>query len=79
MAGHASNLFPPGDYPPQPGYSADDGIRNLIGNHHLPPAKLLMGMTFWGYRFRADHLGGTFPAVQAGVGRQPVAGAGAAT
>ena len=60
VAGHGSNLFPPGDYKPQPGYSADDGIRNLIGNHHLPAGKLLMGTTFWGYRFRADHIGGTF-------------------
>ena len=66
VAGHASNLFPPGDYPPQPGYDADNGIRNLIGNHRVPPAKLLMGMTFWGYRFRADHVGGTFPASKPG-------------
>ena len=61
VAGHGSNLYPPADYPPTPGYNADDGIRNLLGNHHLDPKKVLMGVTFWGYRFRADHIGGKFP------------------
>ena len=62
IAGHGSNLFPPGDYAPTPGYSVAEGMQNLLQNHHLPPNKLLMGMTFWGYRFRADHIGGSFPA-----------------
>ena len=61
VAGHGSNLFPPGDFTPTPGYSANEGMQNLLVGHHLPANKLLMGLTFWGYRFRADHIGDTFP------------------
>ncbi len=66
VAGHESNLYPPADYPPIAEHSADEGMRNLVGTHGLPPAKLLMGMTFWAYRFRADRVGGKFPANAAG-------------
>lgn len=60
-AAYASNLFPPGAYPPEPEYSADAGLRNLIENHHVPPAKLLMGVTFSASRFAVDHIGDNFP------------------
>ena len=60
FAWHASNLFPAGDYASPPGHSAAEGMLNLIQNHHVPPAKLLMGVTFWGYRFRVDKIGGQF-------------------
>jgi hypothetical protein len=60
-AAYASNLFPPGAYSPEPTLSVDEGMKNLIENHKVPPAKLLMGMTFWPSRFRVDHLGDHFP------------------
>jgi chitinase len=60
-ATYASNLYPPGAYKPEPGYSADEGMRNLIDNHHVPPDKLLFGLTFWGLRFNVDHMGDAFP------------------
>ena len=65
-AAYASNLFPAGAYTPEPGYSADEGMRNLIENHHVPPTKLLMGVTFWASRFAVDHIGDTFPKNAAG-------------
>jgi chitinase len=65
-AAYASNLFPPGAYPPEPQYSVDEGMRNLIDHHHVPPAKLLMGVTFWGSQFRVDHVGDSFPKNQPG-------------
>jgi chitinase len=61
QAAYASNLFPPGAYPPEPEYSVDEGMRNLIDHHHVPPAKLLMGVTFWGSQFCVDHVGDSFP------------------
>jgi chitinase len=61
QAAYASNLFPPGAYPPQPTFSVAEGMKNLIENHHAPPSKLLMGMTFWPSRFHVDHLGDRFP------------------
>ena len=36
-------------------------IANLINTHNVPPGKLVVGMTFWAYRFRVDHLGDSFP------------------
>ena len=41
--------------------SVDDAMHNLLEVHHVPPAKVVMGLTFWGYRFRVDHLGDPFP------------------
>jgi chitinase len=60
-AAYASNLYPPGAYPPQPEYSVDQGMKNLIVNHHVPPSKLLLGVTFWASRFAVDHIGDSFP------------------
>jgi chitinase len=60
-ATYASNLYPPGAYAPEPGYSADEGMHNLIDNHHVPPEKLLFGLTFWGLRFNVNHMGDAFP------------------
>jgi len=60
-ADFCSNLFPPGAYPPRPELSAAEGMRNLVQNHKAPPAKLLMGVTFWPSRFAVDHIGGDFP------------------
>ncbi len=60
-AAYASNLFPPGAYPPQPEFSVDQGMKNLIENHKVPAGKLLMGMTFWASRFGVDHIGNSFP------------------
>ncbi len=60
-AAYASNLFPPGAYPPQPEFSVDQGMKNLIDNHKVPPGKLLMGITFWASRFAVDHIGDKFP------------------
>jgi chitinase len=42
--------------------SVDQDMANLIQRHHVPPAKVLLGMTFCAYRFRVDHLGDHFPA-----------------
>jgi chitinase len=42
-------------------YSVDDGIANLIETYHVPPEKVLLGINFWPDRFRASHLGDTFP------------------
>ena len=61
IAAHGSNLFPPGEYVPQPEYSVAEGMANLIKNRKLPPEKLLLGLIFPGYRFRAAKLGDTFP------------------
>jgi chitinase len=60
-AAYASNLFPPSAYAPEPEYSADEGMRNLVENHHVPADKLLMGVTFWGSQFCVDHIGDSFP------------------
>lgn len=60
-AAYASNLFPPGAYSPDPQYSVDEGMRNLTEHHHIPPSKLLMGMTFWASRFAVPHIGDSFP------------------
>jgi len=60
-AAYASNLFPAGAYLPKPTLSVDEGMKNLIDNHKVPPAKLLMGMTFWPSRFSVDHIGDHFP------------------
>ena len=61
VAGHATNLFPAGDYKPAAGHSVAEGLKHLIDDAHVPPAKLLVGLNLWGYRFRADHLGDAFP------------------
>jgi chitinase len=75
-AAFSENLFPPGDYEPQRELSVAEGMRNLIENHHVPPGKLLLGMSFWGIRFSVDHLGDRFPANQKGwVADIPYAGA----
>jgi chitinase len=60
-AAYASNLFPAGAYSPEPTLSVEEGMKNLIGNHKVSPAKLLMGMTFWPSRFSVDHIGDHFP------------------
>ncbi|HEY1685625.1 MAG TPA: glycoside hydrolase family 18 protein [Tepidisphaeraceae bacterium] len=60
-ASYASNLFPASAYRGEAGYSADEGMRNLIQNHHVPPSKLLFGVTFWGLQFKVNHLGDPFP------------------
>jgi chitinase len=60
-AAYASNLFPAGVYSPEPTLSVDEGMKNLIENHKVSPAKLLMGMTFWPSRFSVDHIGDHFP------------------
>ncbi len=60
-AAYASNLFPAGAYSQEPTLSVDEGMKNLIDNHKVSPAKLLMGMTFWPSRFRVDHIGDHFP------------------
>lgn len=60
-ATYASNLYPPEAYQPEPGYSADEGMRNLIDRHHVPPGELLFGLTFWGLRFNVNHMGEAFP------------------
>ena len=65
-AAYASNLHPPGAYPPQPEFSVEEGMRNLIENHKAPPAKLLMGITFWASRFAANKIGDPFPINQPG-------------
>ena len=60
LAGHATNLHPAGDYQAIAEHSVEEGMLNLIQNHHVPPTKLLLGMNFWADRFRADHLGDHF-------------------
>lgn len=60
-AAYASNLFPAGAYSPEPTLSVEEGMKNLIENHQAPPAKLLMGLTFWPSRFSVDHIGDHFP------------------
>jgi chitinase len=60
-AGYTSGLFPAGAYTPDPDLSASEGMKNLIKNHHVPPEKLLMGITFWAVRFGVDHIGDHFP------------------
>ena len=60
-AAYASNLFPAGAYSPEPTLSVEEGMKNLIENHKVPPAKLLMGITFWPSRFAVDHIGDHFP------------------
>lgn len=66
LAAHGSNLFPPGAYAPQPEYSVAEGMANLIKNRRVPPEKLLMGLIFPGYRFRAAKLGDRFPTAKKG-------------
>jgi chitinase len=60
-AAYCSSLFPAGAYVPEPTLSDAEGMQNLIENHQVPPAKLLMGMTFWPSRFAVDHIGDHFP------------------
>lgn len=57
----ATNLHPPADYAPVAGHSVEEGLRKVIEADRVPPAKLLVGMNFWAYRFRADRLGDPFP------------------
>ena len=56
----ASNLDPD-----KAGANATTSTRELmtalVEKHHVPPAKIVMGMTFWGNRFRVDKLGDSFP------------------
>jgi chitinase len=67
VAGHSSNLHPAGDYTSIVGHSTEEGMDNLIKKDQLPPGKLLMGMSFYGDRFRANHIGGQFKANAANV------------
>ena len=60
VARHATNLHPAGDYPPVAGHSVEEGMRKVTEVDHAPPSKLLLGFNFYAYRFRTDHLGGTF-------------------
>jgi chitinase len=60
-ADYCSNLFPAGAYAPKPTLSVAEGMTNLIENHKVPPAKLLLGITFWPSRFSVDHIGDPFP------------------
>jgi chitinase len=60
-ADFCSNLFPASVYKPQPTLSVAEGMTNLIENHKVPPAKLLLGMTFWPSRFAVNHIGDSFP------------------
>ena len=60
VAGHASNLFPAGDYAGKPGKSVEEGMKNLIETQHVDPAKLVIGLNFFAYRFRADRIGDAF-------------------
>jgi chitinase len=60
-AAYASGLYPAGAYSPEPNLSVEEGMKNLIENHKVPPAKLLMGMTFWPSRFSVNHIGDRFP------------------
>ncbi len=62
QATFGANLHPDPAPPARTPFSVDQGMANLINHRHFPPQKLLLGMTFWGYRFRAAGLGGTFPA-----------------
>jgi chitinase len=47
-------------------HSVDEGMENLVQLHHVPPAKLLLGMTFWANRYRVDHLGEKYPSHSSG-------------
>lgn len=60
IAGEATNLHAAGDYHSVPGHSVEEGMHKLIDVDHIPPAKLLLGMNFYGYRFRTDRLGEPF-------------------
>lgn len=60
-ADFCSNLFPASVYTPKPTLSVAEGMTNLIQNHHVPPDKLLLGITFWPSRFAVDHIGDRFP------------------
>jgi chitinase len=60
-ADYCSNLFPAGAYAPKPTLSVAEGMTNLIENHKVPPAKLLLGITFWPSRFSVNHIGDPFP------------------
>jgi chitinase len=60
-ADYCSNLFPAGAYVPKPTLSVAEGMTNLIENHKVPPAKLLLGITFWPSRFSVNHIGDPFP------------------
>ncbi len=61
LASFGANLHPDPAGPARTPFSVDQGLSNLIEHRHFPPAKLVLGMTFWGYRFRVDHVGDAFP------------------
>lgn len=61
VAGFATNLHPAGVYPAQPEHSVREGMENLLNHHHVPAAKMLLGMNFYAYRFRSNHIGDKFP------------------
>ena len=42
-------------------FSVNDGLDIALNSYHIPPSKLVAGVTFWGYRFRANTLGEKFP------------------
>ena len=71
-AAYFTNLYPAGAYPPDTGFSVDDGMRNLRDNHKVPASKLLLGLSFWGNQFHVGHIGDSFPKNQAGQG-DPIA------
>jgi chitinase len=60
LASFGSNLHAEPGKPTAAPFSADQGMTNLIEHRHFPPAKLVLGMTFWANRFRVDHLGDSF-------------------
>ena len=45
----------------------DDLMTALVNTYHVPPEKVVMGMTMWGYRFRVDQLGAAFAKHQKDV------------
>jgi GH18 family chitinase len=62
IAAFTENLHDNTTVPGHTRASVDDAMRILLQEHHVPPAKILLGINFWATRFRVNQLGDKFPA-----------------
>ncbi len=60
-ATHNSNLYPPADAK-NGDLSMDGAVSLVLGKYHLPPEKVVLGLSFYGREFFVDKMGDVFPA-----------------
>ncbi len=55
-AAHNANLFPTTDFVNKDDLSVDGAVRDLLEKYKVPPAKLLLGVPFYGKQFSTDKI-----------------------